>query len=101
MSRTQRNLPHWAKDRAAEVRAREDEYESRTFRRVARFATKVEQNRDGAVGSDAHMPHTKAPDGYDTWTTMSGKRWAKDQTHRLNRRVKKTQDIRERLEDDE
>lgn len=89
MARTERNLPHWAKNQAARVRASEDEYEPRSKRRLVRFAAKVEQNRDGAVGSDVHMPQTGNPKNYDTWSTVANKAWGKAASHRLDRRTVK------------
>lgn len=89
MARTHRNLPQWAKDQVARVRAREDEYEPRSGRRLVRFAAKVEQNRDGAVVNEVHYPQTGNPKNYDTWTTVANKAWGKAASHRLTRRTTK------------
>jgi hypothetical protein len=56
--------------------------------RAQRWAKKVLQNRDGAVGSDVHAAATDSPQGFNTWDEVGSgsKRWAKAQASAARRR---------------
>ena len=87
MSKTYRNIPHWAKITPAEELER---YDPRSRRRIERFQKRVKARMDGAFSTELGAADPKSPKGYNTWDEVWGpyrKRREKALTHRTLRRT--------------